>query len=178
MNFNRLFAAFLLTVPFTLAATEPSPVAPPERAAVLSAARAVMTQAHFTTLITIGDTGQPQARVLDPSEPDSDFTVWLGTNPLSRKVAQLRHNPMATLSYFDRSTLSYVTLLGSATLVPDQATKDKHWQASWAPFYPQGSKSANFALLRFTPTSLEIVSLSHKLYNDPQTSRPVIVTLP
>jgi general stress protein 26 len=178
MTVIRCSATLLLAVSLTVSAAELSPTASPDRTVVLSAARSVMTGAHFTTFITVGENGQPQARVLDPSDPDTDFTVWLGTNLLSRKVAQLQHNPAATLSYFDRSTLSYVTLLGSATLVSDQGAKDKHWQSSWAPFFPQGSKSPNFALLRFTPKSLEIVSLSHKLYNDPQTSRPVIVTLP
>lgn len=83
----------LLSAGNCLAATQPLSPAPPDRAQILNAARDVMKQAHFATLITVSEDAQPQARIVDPSEPDSDFTVWTGTNPLTRKVAQLRKNP-------------------------------------------------------------------------------------
>src|SRR5450759_773498 len=94
---------------------------------------------------------------------------------VTRKVAQLRKDSRATLLYFDRATLSYVTLLGGAILVSDPVEKEKHWQAQWAPFYREGFKSPDLLLIRFTTRSLEIVSGSHKLVNDPQTWRPVTV---
>ena len=134
-----------------------------------------MKQAHYCTLVTIGEEGQPQARIVDPSEPDQGFVVWLGTKNVTRKVAQLRKDSRATLLYFDRATLSYVTLLGGAILVSDPVEKEKHWQAQWAPFYREGFKSPDLLLIRFTTRSLEIVSGSHKLVNDPQTWRPITV---
>ena len=150
---------------------------PPDRGRLVSAAREVMKQARYCTLVTVGDDGQPQARIVDPSEPDADFTVWVGTNTLTRKVAQLRKNPQVTLLYFDKATLSYVTLLGSGTLVADPVEKEKHWQTKWAPFFRDGSKSPNLVFIRFKPDKLEIVSAPHKLANDPQTWRPVTLDL-
>jgi len=166
-----LFAALA----YGLGATPPAAEQSQDRAQILSAARQVMRQAHFTTFVTVGELGRSQARVMDPSEPAQDFTVWLATTAASRKVAQLRKEPRATLSYFDRSTLSYVTLLGHATLVADAAEKEKHWQAGWAPFYPEGPRTANLILIRFAPQTLEISSVHHKLMNDPKTWRPVTV---
>lgn len=156
---------------------EPAPLRPPDRAEVLTAARDVIKQAHFAALITLSEDGQPQARVLDPSDPDPDFTVWLGTKSVTRKVAQLRKNSHANLFYFDKPSMSYVTLVGSAQLVSDPSEKERHWQARWAPFYPEGSKSTELILIRFTPTRLEVVSAAHKLQNDPQSWRPVILEL-
>ncbi len=140
---------------------------------VLSAARDVMKQAHFTTLVTISEDGQPQARVVDPSDPDPDLTVRIATNPSTRKVAQLRKNPRATPFYFDRASLSYVTPLGSAALIADPAEKERHWQPQWAPFFSGGPRRAGLVLIKFTPRALEIVSAPHKLLNDPQTWRPL-----
>jgi general stress protein 26 len=176
-RFVLIVTIVLLVAGSRLAVAQQASPAPRDRAQVLSAARDVMRQAHFTTLITISEDGQPQARVVDPSDPDADLTVWIGTNPSTRKVAQLRKNSRATLFYFDRATQSYVTLLGSASLVTDSTEKERHWQSQWAPFYPQGPRSTNLILIRFTPRTLEIVSAPHKLRNDPQTWRPVVLAL-
>jgi general stress protein 26 len=170
-----LLAALLVVVTSHVGLTQSSTPGSTDRSQVIAAAREVMTQAHYCTLVTIGEEGQPQARIVDPSEPNQDFVVWLGTKNVTRKVAQLRKDSRATLLYFDRATLSYVTLLGGATLVSDPVEKERHWQAQWAPFYREGPKSPDLLLIRFTPRSLEIVSGRHKLLNDPQTWRPVTV---
>lgn len=167
--------ALLAALACTAGSTPPAAPGPADRAQILAAAREVMKQAHYCTLVTIGEGGQPQARIVDPSEPDPNFIIWVATKDGTRKVAQLRKNPGATLLYFDRTTLSYATLLGSATLVSDPAEKERRWQAAWAPFYPEGPKTPGLILIRFSLRTLEIVSLRHKLLNDPQTWRPVTV---
>ena len=158
------------------AAAQPAPAAP-ERAQVLSAAREVMKQARYATLVTVAADGQPQARIMDPSDPGAGMTVWIATNPASRKVAQLRRNSRATLLYFDRATESYVSLMGSVSLVTDPAEKERHWQTKWAPHYPDGPRAASHMLIRFMPRTLEIVSAPHKLQSDPKTWRPVVLEL-
>ncbi len=149
----------------------------PGRPEILGAARDVMRQAHYATFITVSEDGQPQARVLDPSDPDADFTVWLGTRRVTRKVAQVQKNPRATLFYFDKGSASYVSLIGSAKVVSDPAEKERHWQPRWAPFYPGGPADKDFVLIRFAPRTLEIVSPARDLPNDPQTWRPVVLEL-
>jgi general stress protein 26 len=172
-----LALALVLGVAGSRLVAQSPPPAVPDRAQVLSAARDVMKQARYASLITIDATGQPQARVMDPSDPDADLTVWIATNPASRKVGQLRRRSRATLLYFDRATESYVTLLGSASLVTDPAEKERHWQTKWAPHYPAGPRASSHMLIRFTPRTLEIVSAPHKLQSDPKTWRPVVLEL-
>ena len=176
MRFLVLASVLVCLTPGPLAGGQQSS-AVPDRARVLSAAREVMKQAQYATLVTIAQDGQPQARIVDPAAPQADLTVWIATNPSSRKVAQLRKNARATLMYFDRASESYVTLLGSAVLVTDPAEKARHWQPRWAQHYPEGPRAGSHMQIRFTPRTLEIVSGPHKLVGDPKTWRPVVVEL-
>lgn len=95
-------AVLLLTagLPGAVSAQIDSAAGPP-RAQVIAAAKDVMQTARYSTLITIGDDGQPEARIVDPFVPEEDLTIWIGTNPLTRKVAQIRRDPRVTLLYFN-----------------------------------------------------------------------------
>src|SRR5438045_3466657 len=103
------FLAALLAAAPGLAQTPP---ASHSRAEIVAAAQDIMQKAHYVTLVTVAPDGQPQARIVDPLPPDANFTIWMSTNPLSRKVDQLRRNDRVTLLFYDASTASYVSLLG------------------------------------------------------------------
>ena len=62
------------------------PAAGADRAAVLRAAKEVIQKARYCSFITLGEDGQPQARIVDPLGPDDDMTIWVATNaaPTSR----------------------------------------------------------------------------------------------
>ena len=149
-----------------------------DRAAVLKAAREIARKARYATFITIGPEGQPQARIVDALGPDEDFAVWVATSPATRKVAEIAKDPRVTLSFFEPSLPAYVTLIGTAAVVTDPAVKATRWKDSWAPFYKDESRGADFVLLRFVPRRLEIVSESDGLINEPGTWRPVSVEFP
>lgn len=149
-----------------------------DRAAMIAAARDVMQKARYATLVTLGPDGHPQARVVDPLAPDSALTIWIGTNPLTRKVAEVRRDPRVTLVYFDTKGNEYVSIIGRAEPVVGAAEKSRHWKAEWGPFYKNGARGSDFMLLRVRPIRLEIVSPSHKLVNDSVSWRPVSVTIP
>jgi PPOX class probable F420-dependent enzyme len=152
--------------------------AAPSRAQVSEAAKDVMQTARYATLVTIGEDGRPQARIVDPFVPDSAFAIWIGTNPLTRKVAEIRRDPRVTLLYFNAAAGEYVTVHGTATFVTDSAAKARHWKAEWAAFYPDGPRGDGYLLIRVRPARLEVVSPRHGLLNDPKTWRPVLLDMP
>ena len=162
----------------SLVAAQTAPTAQPSRTGVIAAARDVMQSAAYCTFITIGEDGQPQARIVDPTLPDSNLTIWIGTNSLTRKVNQIRRDARVTLLYFHAASASYVTVLGRAALVTDAGEKERRWKASWAPFYPNGFRGSDFTLIRVTPTRLEISSPSRQMPSDPKTWLPVVVEFP
>jgi len=155
-----------------------SRVETPPRAEVIAVARDVMQTARYCTLITIGPDGQPQARIVDPFLPDSDLTIWIATNPLTRKVQEIRRDLRVTLLYFSPATFEYVTVLGTAVLDADSLHKAAHWKPEWAGLYRDQYRGEDFLLLRVRPTRLEVASARRGMRNDPQTWRPVVLDVP
>ena len=153
------------------------PVAPP-RARVIAAAKDVMKASRYATLVTIGDKGQPQARIVDPAAPAPEMTIWIATNALTRKVTEIRHDPRVTLLYFNSAGGEYVTVIGTATLVSDSAEKVRHWKPDWAPFYKRGPTGEDYLLIRVRPMRLEVVSPGRGMVSDPKTWSPVVVDIP
>ena len=59
---------------------------------LLSVAREYMQTVRYCALITVDSNGQPHVRAMDPFLPDENMVVYLGTNPKSRKVQEIRNN--------------------------------------------------------------------------------------
>lgn len=147
--------------------------APPERAKILGVARRIMVKSMFCAFITLGEDGQPQARTVQPFAPDDGMVVWIGTNPLTRKIAQIRKDPRVTLYYY--ADMGYVTLIGKAEVVNEPAEKEKHWNDGWAGLYKDKFRGDDYTLIRVRPVRLEIVSFSDGLAGDPRTWLPLTV---
>jgi general stress protein 26 len=137
-----------------------------------------MEKARYCALVTVGEDGHPQARTVDAFAPDDDMTVWIGTNPVTRKVHEVAKDPRVTLYYFEPSGPGYVTLLGRAVVVRDPAEKAKRWKEDWAPFYKDRNRGDDYVLIRVAPLRLEIVSYGHALLNDPASWRPIAISFP
>ncbi len=150
----------------------------PSRSQILAGGRDIIQKAGYCSFITAGDGGHPQARIVDPLGPDENFIFWIATNPLTRKVDQVRRDPRVTLLCFDAPTASYATVLAKAAIVTDAEEKARHWKAAWTPFYPSGAKGDNVVLIRLTPSRMEVVSEARGLTSDPKTWLPLAVTFP
>jgi general stress protein 26 len=105
------------------------------------------------------------------------MTIWIATNPLTRKVEEIRRDGRVTLLYFNASANEYVTVIGRATLVTDSVAKIAHWKSDWAPFYKSGPRGSDYTLIRIKPSRLEVVSPNRHVMSDPKTWRPVIIDL-
>jgi len=158
--------------------TSPGQEATTPKERLLAAAREIIEAARFCDLVTVGEDGRPQARIVDAFAPEADFTVWVATRPATRKVAQIRAHPQATLLWFDRESLSYVELLGDAELVDDPAEKAARWKPEWQPFYADENRGEDYLLIRVRPRRLEVVSPGRGFESDPDTWLPAAVDLP
>ena len=146
------------------------------RDALISAAREIMTTTRYCALITTGRNGRAHTRTMDAFAPEADLTVWLATNPRSRKVAEIRRNPKVTLYYFDRESAAYVTIYGTARLVSEKREKARRWKDDWKAFYPDRDKS--YLLIEVTPQRLEVVNINKGVVGTSPTWQPLSVDFP
>lgn len=140
---------------------------------LLKAAREIIKSAGNVALITQDGSGVPQVRTMDPFAPEEDFTVWLATNPSSRKVQQIKNNPQVTLYYPDKSDKGYVVIHGTAELINDQKEKDTRWKDEWKSFYT--NRTDAYLLIKVTPHYLELINYNHGISGDPKTWQPAVV---
>lgn len=179
MKRRIIFGLLMAVLSFSLSSPSQIPQnATPERSKIITAAKDIMLKARYCALVTIGDDGYAQARVVDPLAPEEDLTIWIATNPVTRKVGQIRKNPRVTLFYFDSVGLGYVTVLGKAELIDLPSEKAKHWKEDWTPFYKNKNRGADYLLIRVRPRRLEVISFAHGLTGDPKTWRPAAIDLP
>jgi len=145
----------------------------PDRAKLIVAARELMVTARYCALITIDAQGRAQVRTMDPFPPDENLVVYLGTNPKSRKVREIRKNPRVNLYYFDSASQGYVSISGIARIVDDPREKARHWKEEWKGFYLDRDKG--YALIVVTPERLEVVIVKKGIIGDPKTWKPPTV---
>jgi len=144
-------------------------------AGFLSIARSIMTKARFSTLVTLGEKGEPRARIVDPFAPDSSFTVWVATNSVTRKVREIRRDARVVLLWFETGNPGYVSLSGRAQLVSDKSEREKHWKEDWKALYRDRNHGDDYLLIRVTPTHMEVVSYADGMIGDPKTWRPLML---
>lgn len=143
-----------------------------ERAELLALASDTMAAARYCALITVDEKGQPRARTVDPFPPDKNFSVWIATRPNTRKVAQIAANPKVTLYYFDADERNYVTIMGTARLVTDDATKTAMRRpADSDRLYPEFPN--DYLLIEVTPDWIEAIVPGYR--GDRDTWRPASV---
>ena len=154
--FSAIFPAKCFTQDVPTSNYNPDPL--------VKAAREMISGIQYCVLITLDDKGNAQARTMDPFLPDSNMIVWFGTNMNSRKVKEIENNTNATVYYQAENGAGYVTLKGNAYVVVDPDLKQKYWKPQWKAFYPESKE--NYALIKFIPFHLEVVSYKHNIIGD------------
>ena len=140
---------------------------------LMKAAREIMNSVPNCALITLDQEGGARVGEMDPFPPEDDFTVWFGTNPLSRKVNQIKNDPRVTLYYANTDGSGYVMMYGIARIVDDKNEREKRWKIEWEAFYP--NKPEDYLLIKVIPEWLEVVSYAHGIAGDPATWEPPTV---
>ena len=113
-------------------------------------------------LSTVSINGEISSRIMDPHLPNDDFVVFLVTNPLSRKVKEIKNNPNVTLLFQNES--GYVSLNGKASFVLDQSKKNIFWKDDWTPYYYDKKEAL---VLKVKPKMIEVINQTKNIEGDP-----------
>jgi general stress protein 26 len=158
-----------------LPAADRGPSQPDEIAGLLQHVRTIMRADRYSFLVTLDKTGAPRARIMGAFEPDEAMTIWMATDPRTRKVAHLRRDPRAMMAYYDSKGGGYVTLSGRAEVVTDLAERRRRWTPEFARFFPGGPEGDAFVLIRFTPSRIEAMSFSLGVATRPFEYAPAVL---
>lgn len=140
---------------------------------IFNAAWEIMKEAETCALVTIDDEGRPRVRTMDPFTPEEDLVIWMGTNPRSRKVRQIKRDSRVTLYFLDSDATGYIMLHGKAELINDPVMKKTFWKEEWQNFYPD--KDKDYMLIKVTPEWIEVLSPKRGIDNDPETWQPPVL---
>ena len=153
-----------------------------EEASILDAARKLIVSDKYAALITVDGDGSPRTRTVltqldpaDPSRPDKGFTIWIMTRRSTRKVEQIRKNPIVTLYYNDDARESYVTVMGTATIYtdPDDPEAKKFYTDEYAKYFWPDLKK-DFIMISVKPKWMEVLIMP-AIKNHPENWRPQAV---
>jgi general stress protein 26 len=142
---------------------------------VLLAAIDTIKAAENGFLITQGESGYANSRLVQAYGPEEDLTLWFGTHSKSRKVREIRVNNRVTVTFYDPKEASYVTVLGTAKVINDVETKMKYWRNNWSTFFPKGPENEDYILIRFEPTRIEIMNMNRDIAPEPYGLLPAVL---
>jgi general stress protein 26 len=90
------------------------------------------------------------AKVLLEHEDDS-LISYLSINTSSKKLRQVKNNPVIALYYSIPDEYKGVMLRGKAEILDDQEFKKKLWVEGWEKYYPKGHDDPDFTILKVRP---------------------------
>ena len=135
----------------------------PDQSSILKViALEMIKETKFCVLSSVSINGEISSRIMDPHLPNDDFVIFLVTNPLSRKVSEIKNNPNVTLLFQNES--GYVSLNGEVSFVLDQSTKKMFWKDDWNPYYYDKKKAL---VLKVRPKMIEVINQTKNIKGDP-----------
>ena len=139
---------------------------------LLAIAREIMKEADYCFFMTHGESGEINARLMHPFEPDAEFNVWLGASPNSRKVREILKQSKVTLAFINPRSTAYVTIVGTAVLDGNQDLKRKYWRSYWSDMYPGGPDNDEYILIKIIPTRVEFMNFTNAALPQPYGLKP------
>jgi general stress protein 26 len=99
---------------------------------------------------TNGDGGYSNIKAMIKAENQGLRTIWFSTNTSSKRVAQLRRDPRASVYFVDMQNWMGVMLVGNMELLQDMESRQRLWSPGCERYYPLGMTDPDYTVLRFT----------------------------
>ena len=126
-------------------------------------------------MITLSESGQANARLVQHFKPEVDLIVWIGTSLESRKVREIRNESCITITFQDDEEYCYVTMLGSASVENALNEKQKHWQEDFIAYFPKGPQNDDYVLIKFIPSRIELMNFHRGVTPEPFGLQPAVL---
>lgn len=133
---------------------------------VLAQARVIVQDAPLGWLMTSAGSGPIHARVMQPFPVGDDLTLWYGTSPSSRKIADLAQSSLATAGFQSSDGAGYASLTGGVMTIDDLDTRRRLWRREWTAYFP-GGPDDGYVVLRLEPRRIEVLDFAHAIAPPP-----------
>ena len=141
----------------------------------LRVARRIASRTKYAHLITTASGGAPSARLVQPIVAADDFEFFIGTDPQSRKVAEIMAHPAVTLAFNQSDEDASLVVYGTATVHHEPDFKVKYWKNTWRLFFPEGPLSDDYVVIRVRAERMELLSFQRNVIPEPFGLRPVVL---
>lgn len=87
---------------------------------------------------------------------DSDFNFWYGADARSYRAKEINNCDHIAINYTDTHHHYFVSMIGTTEIVCNEEEKKKHHLLTGRESYPKEVSSGTFALLKFSPSKIEL----------------------
>lgn len=134
---------------------------------LLTIARDTIDVAEYCFLISLSESGQANARLVQHFKPEADMTIWFCTSSKSRKVREIGNKSHITVTFQDDREHAYVTVLGSASVETDLNERQRHWHDDSIDYFPAGPGGDDYVLIKFVPSRIELMNFARDVTPEP-----------
>ncbi|WP_058300697.1 pyridoxamine 5'-phosphate oxidase family protein [Gorillibacterium timonense] len=113
-------------------------------------ARELMNDSKFAMVGSNGEEGFPHIKSMIKIETEGLRKVWFSTNTSSKRVAQFRANPKASVYFTDQVKWTGLMLVGHMEVLDDPEIKERFWSDGCEIYYPLGVTDPDYSILCFT----------------------------
>jgi general stress protein 26 len=119
-----------------------------EMAHELTKVQEIIDSIEVGMLTTMQDDGDHRSRPMQTQKLDADGCLWFLTSRSSHKTEELQKHPNVNVSYADTDAQSYVSVVGTASLVDDPAAKEELWSPIAKAWFPKGLEDPDLTVLK------------------------------
>lgn len=142
---------------------------------LLEIARQTISKLPFCVAISVAESGDADARIVEPFDLGDDWSVAFVTSRSSRKAREIARTGRLTLAYENDAEGAYVTLLGRARLDADPDAKRNVWRDSLDQWFPTGRGDPDAVVVRFETDRIELWSLAAGVMPPPKGLRAAVL---
>ncbi|WP_373330953.1 pyridoxamine 5'-phosphate oxidase family protein [Salmonirosea aquatica] len=119
-----------------------------EMAHELTKVQEIIDSIEVGMLTTMQDDGDHRSRPMQTQKLDADGCLWFLTSRSSHKTEELQKHPNVNVAYADTDAQSYVSVVGTASLVDDPAVKEELWSPIAKAWFPKGLEDPDLTVLK------------------------------
>ncbi len=124
--------------------------------------RKLRTKSRFAYVGSVNGEGFPQVKCMFAIRDEDVRTHYFSTNTSSKRVAQFRENPKASVYYCNEIFFKGALFTGTMEVVEDNEVKARFWNKGDEKYYSKGVTDPDYCILKFTAST---VNYYHGLSN-------------